>query len=102
MTGPHAAARSVPQAIDLGPTSGLRALACSGVLFGHCMFWVARAAQDKLAVYQQLDQHPWMTGLMKMPEPFMDWFLVLTGFLTAQSLLSRLATTPNYLTFIAG
>ena len=102
MRGHDAPARSGSQAVDLSPTSGMRAIACLGILIGHCMFWVARSAEDKLIVYQQLDQHPWMTGLMKMPEPFMDWFLVLTGFLTAQSLLSKLITSPDYPTLVTG
>lgn len=85
--------------INLRPVSGLRAIACLGVLIGHCMFWVAGSAADKLEVYQLLDQHAWMTGLMKMPEVFMDTFLVLTGCLAAQSLLPGLAAAPNILAF---
>ena len=90
----------VAHVINLHPVAGLRAIACLGVLIGHCMFWVAGSAADKLAVYDLLDSHPWMTGLMKMPEVFMDTFLVLTGFLAAQSLLPGLSAAPVYGAYI--
>ena len=80
----------------LEPVSGLRAVACLGVLIGHCMFWVVGSSYDKLQVYAQLDRHPWMTGLMKMPELFMDTFLVLTGFLAAQTLVRSMTVVPAY------
>ncbi len=81
--------------IEIQALSGLRAYACLGVLIGHCMFWVAGSAQDKMAVYKQLDAYPWMTGLMRMPEVFMDTFLVITGFLAARSLLPGLTAAQN-------
>ena len=80
----------------LEPISGLRAIACLGILIGHCMFWVVGSASDKIAVYAQLDQHPRMTGLMKMPEPLLETFLVLTGFLAAQSLVSTMPLASSY------
>lgn len=86
--------------INLQPVSGLRALVCLGVLIGHCMFWVVGSAADKMQVYQLLDKHSWVTGLMKMPQVFMDTFLVLTGFLAAQSLLPGLSAAPGYFTYI--
>ncbi len=86
--------------INLHPVSGQRALACLGVLIGHCMFWVVGSASDKMEVYRLLDKHAWMTGLMKMPQVFMDTFLVLTGFFAAQSLVPGLATAPTYIPYI--
>ena len=86
---------STAKPVQLQPLSGLRACACLGVLIGHCMFWVAGSYRDKMALYKQLDAHPWMTGIMKMPEVFMDTFLVLTGYLAARSLLPGLAAASS-------
>jgi hypothetical protein len=90
----------LPDSLNTQPLSGLRAVACLGVLIGHCMFWVAGSAQDKLQLYEQMDAFMWMTGLMKMLELFMDTFLVLTGFLAAKSLLPGLANASNYRSYI--
>ena len=44
--------RSSVDGLDLRPASGIRAIACLGVMIGHCMFWVAGSQAVKLDVYR--------------------------------------------------
>ena len=47
-----------------------------------------------------LDSYPWISGIMKMPQIFMDTFLVLTGFMAGGTLIDALPRVSNVVHFI--
>ena len=46
-------------------------------------------------VYAYFSSHPWTVALLNASEPAMDMFMVLTGFLAAQSLVPALEAAPS-------
>ncbi len=66
-------------AVDLGPTAGLRSIACMGVTLAHMVHFAAWAAADKAALYKDWAEHRWIGFFLHTAEPGMDTFIVLTG-----------------------
>ena len=64
-------------------SAGIRALACMGVLMGHVIYFVAQGAQDKAWLYAGFEQKLWPNWALHAAEPSMDFFMVLTGRVTA-------------------
>lgn len=66
-------------ALSLGPTNGIRALCCIGIVVAHCLYWASLAHEDKAALYKGYAGNTWMNFVLHNAEPSMDAFLVLTG-----------------------
>lgn len=76
----------------LAALDGVRAVAATSILAGHCMIALGFAWPERhLDWYAALEAHPWMLALVNLPEPAMDTLLILTGFLAAHSLLPALS-----------
>ena len=74
------AASDMARAVNLGPTAGLRSLACLGVTSAHMVHFAAWAAADKAALYASWAEHRWIGLFLHTAEPGMDSFMVLTGY----------------------